>query len=75
MDLQRLPHEGIVAIRLPGPLSMSHAQSLHERLDVVKREQGSNVSFLVLPGGVAIEALTDADLARLGLQRIEAVAC
>lgn len=75
MNMLRLPADGIVAVRMPGPLTMSHAQSLHERLDQVRREQGSSVSFVVVPGNVQFEVLSDSDLARMGLQRIGAAAC
>jgi hypothetical protein len=75
MQMQRLPADGIVAVRMPGPLKFEHAASLHQRLEEVKREQGSSVSFVVVPGDIQIEALSDSDLARMGLQRIPAVAC
>lgn len=78
MDLQKLPHEGIVAIRLPGPLTLAHASSLRDQLEMIKRDQGSRVQFLVLPGSISIESLSDCDLAAAGLQRIaqpEAIAC
>lgn len=75
MQMQRLPADGIVAVRMPGPLKFEHAASLCERLEEVKREQGSSVSFLVVPGDVRFESMTDSDLARMGLQRIPAAAC
>lgn len=75
VQMQRLPADGIVAVRMPGPLKFEHAHSLRERFEEARREQGSSVSFVIVPGDIQFEALSDSDLARMGLQRIQAAAC
>lgn len=65
-----IPESGLLLVSVPKPVTMEEAQRI---IAYVKRELGERryvPPVLVADGGVKIEALTDEQLAKLGLMRI-----
>ena len=70
-DMTKIPDEGIVFVRFHEPPSMGQWQQISDGLKKAKDATGSKAVFIMMHGA-DVSAMSDEDLAKIGLQRIPA---
>ena len=66
-----LPADGLVAVRVSERIFRRDGMLIGRELMKARDRVGSKCMFIVLAADARIEAFTDEDLARIGLQRVK----